>query len=395
MNVIVIETSKHYDTLKTILKILHKLNMTIHLISPDFPREFSKSEFCIHYYPLKGILSFKRSIKKIRKADLMIINTLQGFDMILYTNPLRKLKCESDIKIILGVHNIFHNFFSTIDEEDREKVLKFTVDDYKQYYKLLRCLPDSLLRILFSLFFRKMSQKFSHIIDGTITFGEYVIHPEWIPNVFIPTRLAERDLINKRLSEKYKLIRSSKITFVIPGAVAESRRDYDILLDALKRIHMIENIEIVLLGRLLSKRIEEKLKNHPLKNNIKTFRNFVDEAMFHNIIISSHYVLAPIKYSPPYGKYKTSGNIADAFSHGVPLIIPESFAPDYSFNKGILRYPQTPEGLQRILEKSVEIVRKGEYEKIFNEAIEVSKEYTIEKVSERFEKFLEDVINRR
>ena len=47
-----------------------------------------------------------------------------------------------------------------------------------------------------------------------------------------------------------------------------------------------------------------------------------------NILI---FAIIPITLSTPYGKYKISGALNDAFSNGIPLLLPVNYASHYNF----------------------------------------------------------------
>ncbi|TDX87021.1 hypothetical protein [Epilithonimonas xixisoli] len=132
------------------------------------------------------------------------------------------------------------------------------------------------------------------------------------------------------------------IKIVIPGAVSQSRRDYDSFLENLKKFKDIGiNYEIIFLGKASGKELE-KLKlfsgNVPQFIKIQYFEEKIKQNIFDDWMRKSDVLYCPIQketeffsINEGYGKTKISGNIGDAIKYGRPAIFPETYKSDLEF----------------------------------------------------------------
>ncbi|WP_333852901.1 hypothetical protein [Epilithonimonas sp.] len=132
------------------------------------------------------------------------------------------------------------------------------------------------------------------------------------------------------------------IRIVIPGAVSQSRRDYDSFLNKLKNFENIGiNYEIIFLGKASGKELE-KLKSIvdklPQFITIQFFENKIPQQEFDDWMKKSDLLYCPIQNETEffsvkeiYGKTKISGNIGDAVKYAKSAIFPEFYQSDLEF----------------------------------------------------------------
>ena len=132
------------------------------------------------------------------------------------------------------------------------------------------------------------------------------------------------------------------IRVVIPGAVSQSRRDYDSFLEKLKQFKNTGiNYEIIFLGKASGKELEKlKLLSDEISQFIKIqyFEKKVPQIIFDNWMKKADVLYCPIQEETEffsikeiYGKTKISGNIGDAIKYAKPAIFPETYDSDLEF----------------------------------------------------------------
>ncbi|MPT30321.1 MAG: hypothetical protein E2600_01370 [Chryseobacterium sp.] len=132
------------------------------------------------------------------------------------------------------------------------------------------------------------------------------------------------------------------IRIVIPGAVSQSRRDYDSFFEKLKQFKNTGiNYEIILLGKASEKELE-RLKllsdNIPQFIAIQYFVEKIKQNVFDDWMRKANVLYCPVQNETEffsikeiYGKTKISGNIGDAIKYGKPAIFPSTYDSDLEF----------------------------------------------------------------
>lgn len=132
------------------------------------------------------------------------------------------------------------------------------------------------------------------------------------------------------------------IRIVIPGAVSQSRRDYNSLFIKLEKFEAIGiNYEFVFLGKA-SGRALEQLKNVeqrlPDFISFKYFTEKIPQQEFDLEMKKADVLYCPIRQETEffsvreiYGETKISGNIGDAIRYGKPAIFPSTYTSGLNF----------------------------------------------------------------
>jgi len=132
------------------------------------------------------------------------------------------------------------------------------------------------------------------------------------------------------------------IRIVIPGAVSQSRRDYDSFFEKLKQFkNKGINYEIIFLGKASGKELEKlKLLLDKISQFIKIqyFEKKIEQDIFDDWMRKADALYCPIQKETEflsikeiYGKTKISGNVGDAIKYAKPAIFPETYESDLEF----------------------------------------------------------------
>ena len=239
------------------------------------------------------------------------------------------------------------------------------------------------------LIFNILNKKY---IKGIIKLGEYVELPPTLKSIktlTIPSRLS---LNNHSFVKKT----TDKIYFVIPGKVQQSKgKNYISILKAFKNIlkdGYKNKIELILLGKMADKKVENMIKDESLQGIIKYYHDFVDEEEFNLWLSKSHFAIIPVAPNTPYGKYKISGLLNDALTNALPILLPDTYAPHYKFDENVIRFSW--ENIEEAIKKAIEIVlkRPEEYNKVQEKAIEIANSFHPSKIAPKFEEFLDEIV---
>ncbi len=137
-------------------------------------------------------------------------------------------------------------------------------------------------------------------------------------------------------------LKNETIRIVIPGAVSQSRRDYDSFFEKLKHFKNTGiNYEIIFLGKASGKELE-KLKSIIDKLSqfitIQYFEKKIEQNIFDDWMRKTDVLYCPIQRENEffsikeiYGKTKISGNIGDAIKYAKPAVFPETYNSDLEF----------------------------------------------------------------
>ena len=141
-----------------------------------------------------------------------------------------------------------------------------------------------------------------------------------------------------KFSEKPK---NETYTIVIPGAVSQKRRDYEKVLNQIKRFTKNSHYQFIFLGKASGKELEMLQnfeQNKPENISIKYFAEKVPQDVFDNFVQKADVLWCPIQQETEffsqkeiYGTTKMSGNIGDAVKFGKLAVFPENYPSKYSF----------------------------------------------------------------
>lgn len=259
-----------------------------------------KNIFLTDYSELLEILEDK-------KYDLIIIGTVHR-----YFNFYKAIVQKFNTAIL--VHNL--NFTKTSKWNLFQSILQ---QDFK--YRLKLFLKEGLLEV------PEVYKKSKYLLG----IDELVSKQNNLE--FLPIYFNKLD-IQKAESETIKI--------VIPGAVSQSRRDYDSFFEKLLKFRNIGiNYKIIFLGKASGKellKLNQILNELPQFIKIQFFEEKINQNEFDNRMVKTDVLYCPIQKETEffsikeiYGKTKISGNIGDAIKYAKPAIFSETYESDLDF----------------------------------------------------------------
>jgi hypothetical protein len=131
---------------------------------------------------------------------------------------------------------------------------------------------------------------------------------------------------------------------IIPGTVSRERRDYEVVVDALRILQKQtgRRIDVHLAGKMADRTAHQMFARHfPVYNNhvgisegreqvrVYSYDGWLRQAHHQQLLKSADLLLAPLveevihgQYREQLGETKVTGAIADAVAHGKPLLVP-------------------------------------------------------------------------
>ncbi len=197
------------------------------------------------------------------------------------------------------------------------------------------------------------------------------------------TRFPHPEMLDRRERLVEQLKDADTVRLTVPGQVSEKRRNYDVVLDAVEANPDLP-LELVLLGRLVSKPLRRRIEAMPddVRRKIRTFDDFIDENIYLETVMNSHYLLMPIIF--PYCRFKTTGGIGDGISMGVPIVLPSGM-----IDRDIMPHIQFE--MDSLADKLAELTDLSNYQEISKEMLEFARKHTIDRVAAEFNEFLERI----
>ncbi len=263
------------------------------------------------------------SIERRQKTLIIILTIAKSMLSIKAVKMLKKLRSKKDCQIFIGIHNSYEWF--EIEHEDSKRI--------KSYEKATG--TSHVVRWLDALTKTGRKQLLG-FIDGFYVISPRISIPTKKPIIWIPPRLSNKELFDKRKNILADPRFFDKCRIVIPGTVDEGRRDYLSIFDRLEDISIKQkNLEIILLGKMKAQVIRAIINKGKFSNMVKAFDGYIDKEKYQNEILNSHFVLLNLRYVPPYGKYKISGPEIDAASLGIPMIVPQNYIRGGDLHSGV------------------------------------------------------------
>ena len=236
---------------------------------------------------------------------------------------------------------LFHEAIEhALQGENFEKVIFNTASSNKEVIALTRFLPKKIkcYGIIHNL--RKLNQSASQrTISKRIT-DYYVLNDFLIDSATLKNKKIKLHSFYPIFFPEYTtpetIKKISEFWVCIPGELNYKRRDYTIILEALSKLEEMNNLKIILLGKMDLEKTDTKsflsqVKEMGLENYFMTFDCFIDNSVFHEYIKKSDYIMAPVSLGEQnYLEYKITGAYNLAFAYKKPLICPEelSIIPD-------------------------------------------------------------------
>jgi len=192
-----------------------------------------------------------------------------------------------------------------------------------------------------------------------------------------------------------------RVQWTIPGMIDGQRRDYSVVLDALKGLDQRhkDRLELRLLGRPVgngSEIIEQFQTLIERGWDISYDDEWIPVERFRRTLRETDILLAPLHERKrhgasleSYGKTKTTGALCDMIRYGLPLVLPSNYRPPSGLAAGIQQYGDSQD-LATLLERS--IVDDDHRHSLQDAALEAAKAYDLEAQQRRFRGLVEALV---
>ncbi len=311
---------------------------------------------------------------------------IQGCDLVFVTTALSHFKAFYELsklnKTLLLVHNAH----------------AFLAPGQSLYFQ--QPLPDRLrwMKVMFNRFHfyqKKMLKTVFAFAFPTETILDYVKESF---EVHDQLKLLSLPFAYYRQREK---IQSDKITITIPCTVVSGLRDYDSVLHAFLQLKqkLKENIRLVLLGKP-KKDGKKIIENFQVltsdKIEVVSFDKFIPTAEYEQWLLSSDFMLLPLKaygryyiYKERMGYSKISGSINDMIRFGIPSLI----ANTYPLENQLLPMTDSYMDADDLAEKIINWIENKIYLGKKAKASECLQEYSMEHMAEKLDHVLQGLLN--
>jgi hypothetical protein len=276
----------------------------------------------------ESINSFLKKVEQIgnEKLDLLFINTIQETCKDLPHYFRFKPKCRMALTI--------HNVNSWLNQK-----LKINI---KKPFRTVDTVFSSLL------INKVILPKFNELNVVYSPIKEYIVKNTHCPQKIYTLPFTFFDE-SELLKDKKNAV---PIRFVVPGAIEQSRRNYEIVADVFHTLfnQFGDNISLCLLGKPVGtygKQMINTFKQMKKQGyNISLFEAFVPEATYSNILTESDIILSPIKLKTKglgeieetYGLTKGTASPFEAIQYAKPLIVPRAFTVLQELHSSTLQY---------------------------------------------------------
>ena len=139
--------------------------------------------------------------------------------------------------------------------------------------------------------------------------------------------------------EKVPMNKGNYVWIGIPGRIDYERRDYDFLINALSKIHTINRVQFLILGKIdqnssLGIRLHKSIEKSRHRKSFKIFHSFIDNHVFHAYLGACNFIMPLLKLDEDYLTSKISGTFNLAFAHKKPMLCNSFFRdiPDLEAN---------------------------------------------------------------
>ncbi len=337
-----------------------------------------------------GTLKFQRELKSAlwreyreqvrpESGDYAVFVTAEMFISPLMSKIASDLKSKG-VKLIPMVHNTFIYFPDVVADSDMPAIARYYLSGYEIVVDKFGKLGEKIV-LLRKKHLNSHTRKIGEMADGFLLPSLHMEMPETGRLVMkLLTRFPHPEMLDRRERLVEQLKNAAPVRLTVPGQVSEKRRNYDVVLDAVEANPDLP-LELVLLGRLVSKPLKRRIEAMPddVRRKIKTFNDFIDENLYLETVMNSHYLLMPIIF--PYGRFKTTGGIGDGISMGVPIVLPSGM-----IDRDIMPHIQFEMDL--LADKLAELMDLSNYQEISKEMLEFARKHTIDRVAAEFNEFL-------
>lgn len=349
VHLVIIELHYHAELIKTLYQTLTRANFKITLVT--LPGVFEKTalpssqddeRFCVYLKPHgESIADFLGGLSSVfRSADVIYLNTIRH-----YWRELNEIPLEATS--IVRIHNA-HCDFAKLSHFHRPLINSFSILSHfirKVFIGREWKLKESLFK------------KIDYFMFPNQTITDYVVGNKWVdPEKVLPPILPFGFLGEKKYFSRKA--NNPVVTIAITGKVTNSKKDFNLVYEALKKciVGLKFPIKLVLLGNAGQKHarpIIKKYKNlEGEKFSLDYSECYVSADVFDEKVMSVDFFIAPIqvnthfrKHREVYGKSKMSGIENDILIHRKPSLVVSGYRIKGSIEGVVEYFDPTPDSL--------------------------------------------------
>lgn len=305
MDVVLYDT-EHFETLETLVHLLHDGQRRLHLVVPDTVRgELEAAGIAagkhLSWHPLpEAPAGHARTLARVlreSKASLLLLATV-SFRHYAFARLVRKLR---RVRVLLGVHDLTDTFNPAPARGIRAAVRRWGLKQLRASVAgFLVLLPELRTEIRR----RRLTDKPVYVVPGRLFF-----------------------------EEGYRSAAATPLRVVVPGSIDPRRRDYESVRKLAERIaRHPASVQVALVGAVAEPAYTPGwLAQYPGIVEIRSGRP-LPSALFAGALSEAALLWAPLperfsaegRADETYGLTKSSGTFYDAVSAGKPLLLPAS-----------------------------------------------------------------------
>jgi len=385
MKIAIIELDYHSEVLYSLCKIFEDSEHQLSI--------FTKKEIFNEFENLNIVEKFNWYIKDSRLWNKSFldehISLMNKHDVIIFNTAASSFYFYSKLNfippIILRIHNV-NAYFNRLK----------SVQPHFSLYYVYKDLSHIVRRELFCrdfYYLKKFMKKVDYFTFPDEKIQEYALKKGFVKKhqiaPSIPLAVYDPEFYKKEITDR--------IFITIPGTIDQRRRDYHIVLEAIKRILPLINrpIQFTLLGRPIGfygKKIISKFERLTSNKFIfKYFKNRIKQEEFNQVMKETDFIIAPIVlntrytiYREVYGLTKISGSISDIIRYAKPGIFPMEYPINNTLQPIIDQY----DSVEKLSELLISYIN-GDRLVVKNNIIpNILQEYSSEALRNKVEHFL-------
>ena len=347
----IIEIDYHSEVLRNLMVIISNTSYESQVITTK--KIWSKTGLAQNNVRLLFVDDFKGGVKELVGSNLAEINDSRAIIFNTVSSHYKFFSKQQFLPAVLvRIHNVNTSFLSPWKNYKLKLSLYFIWKDFSHFVRRELVSRDFKWRKIFYSkidgfsFFGKQMEEHAKSSGGVDV--SKIVTPA-LPNTFYESK-------QRNNSDKNGLV------FTVIGGIDRRRRDYELLIKALKIVQgkSKRNITIILLGRPISSygtQIQRELKAlHSEKLSVELFNEFVEQEVFDETLSRTNYLVNPLKevtrhtvYTEYYGNTKISGAVNEMIQYGLPAVFPDFYDPVEGLENEHFSFKNTPDGLAKTL----------------------------------------------
>jgi len=392
IHLVVVELHHHSDLIDNLIQVLRRERfrmtlITVNSVYENIGHDWSQTGDWLQAFCQEDHENVAQYIERMgpifESADLLYFNTVRHFWTELNAIPR---SCPA----ILRVHNV-HTDLAPASHFDRPLLMFPAI------------LSHLIRKVWIGGEWRKRKQflaRIDYFMFPNQAITDYVCRHKWVDETRILPPIVPFAFLGEPRTTK-KTNQHAGVTVAITGKVTNSKKDYDLVFQALKRcLHRLDSpARLILLGKAGDKQAARIVADfHSLESDkfsLDYSTSYISPEEFEQKIAEVDFLLAPIrvqthfrKYREIYGKSKMSGIENDILLYRKPSLVTSIYGIQGEIDKVVDYFEPTPESLADSLTSWVNNKKYRDLQLHFDEM----NHYRSESVAENFRQLCEKLI---